>query len=208
MTTQESIRLPYPFPQTAFDTPRLSLREYRHSDAYALHAIFSDPGVMNYWSTPPHTSTDQTKVWLRRTLDSSNNGTTDFIITLRGTNIAIGKVGLWRLLPDPSTLGSDPNTLCPTLSSPEAGELGFMLGQEYTRYGYMSEALGVLLPYYFERLGLVRVIADVDPRNLPARSLLVKVGFEEKGYRKETFVVGGRLVDSVDYVLERHVWQL
>jgi len=55
----------------AFDTltlrtERLLLRPLRADDAAALFAIFSDPEVMRYWSTPPWPSVDEAHALIAR----------------------------------------------------------------------------------------------------------------------------------------------
>lgn len=65
-------------------TPRLLLRGgAAPTDAPALHAIFSDPAVMRYWSTLPHTTLAQTSDWLAKMVAGEQNGVTEFVICLR-----------------------------------------------------------------------------------------------------------------------------
>jgi ribosomal-protein-alanine N-acetyltransferase len=47
------------FDQVQLKTARLLLRPLAEADAPALFAIFSDPVVMRYWSTPPWASMDE-----------------------------------------------------------------------------------------------------------------------------------------------------
>eukprot|EP01035_Chromulina_nebulosa_P016232 gene16232-21511_t len=73
-------------------TPRLRLRRAHPDDLEALFGILSDPEAMRYWSTPPHSDLEMTRLWLASMIDGSSGG--DFIIELDGQ--CIGKVGCWQ----------------------------------------------------------------------------------------------------------------
>lgn len=166
--------------KTELTTPRLLLREYRESDAQSLHRCFSDPEVMRYWSTLPHSSVAHTETWIASTISGRNNGVSDFVIIHRSTNAVVGKIGIWA-----------------------GDEIGFMVARAHWRKGFVSEALGVLLPYFFGELDMQKITADVDPRNEASLKVLGKFGFVEVGRRDKTFEIAGVWVDSVDLVLER-----
>jgi ribosomal-protein-alanine N-acetyltransferase len=168
-------------------TTRLLLRAARRSDAPDLHIPFSDPQVMKYWSSNPHTYLAQTEAWINK-MRGPQNGITDFIIEYTATPfpIAIGKIGIWSL---------------------DKREIGFMISRAYWRQGLMSEAMGLVLPWLFKDKVYERIIADVDPRNEASISLLKKCGFCEVGRREKTFEIGGVWVDSLDLELTREGWR-
>ena len=64
----------------------------------------------------------------------------------------------------------------------QTASLGYWMGSAYANQGMMAEALGALLPYAFERLGLHRIEAACLPHNKASRALLAKLGFREEGY--------------------------
>jgi ribosomal-protein-alanine N-acetyltransferase len=173
-----------PLPQRQIETPRLLLRAAQPSDAACLFAAFSDPEVMRYWSTVPHSHVSETTTWVTKMIASPQNGTTDFIIHHISTNSAIGKIGIWQ-----------------------DSEIGFMIAREYWRKGIVSEALNAVLPYYFETLAYAKITADVDPRNGGSQSILKKFGFVVMGKRERTWEVGGVWVDSLDLELGREEWR-
>ena len=76
-------------------TERLQLRRARMDDLAAMHAIFLDAQAMRYWSTPPHSSVDESARWLRSMVDLDPTVGDDFIVTLEGA--VIGKLGAWKL---------------------------------------------------------------------------------------------------------------
>jgi ribosomal-protein-alanine N-acetyltransferase len=170
--------------QKHIKTPRLLLRAAQPGDETGLFAAFSDPEVMRYWSTLPHPAVSETKTWITKMITSPQNGTTDFIIHYVPTDTAIGKIGIWQ-----------------------DSEIGFMIAREYWRKGIVSEALGAVLPYYFEELGYENITADIDPRNEGSENILTKFGFVVVGRREKTWEIGGVWVDSLDLELKKEKWK-
>ena len=54
---------------------------------------------------------------------------------------------------------------------------------------------------------LRRLEAEVDVRNLPSHHLLLKLGFEHEGVRRENRFMRGEIKTSNIYGLLRHEWQ-
>lgn len=153
-------------------TERLRLRPLVMTDAEDLHAALADPEAMAYWSTPPHTSLEETRAWLQATIDTPAGSGEDFAVECDGR--VIGKAGLWRF-----------------------PEVGYILRRDAWGRGYAAEALAPVLDRAFGSHGLDAVIADVDPRNLRSLSLLARLGFEETGRAGRTLRVGETWCDSV-----------
>lgn len=61
------------------------------------------------------------------------------------------------------------------------GEVGCDLSSLYWGQGYMREAIGLLLEYGFEVMGLHRIEALVDPRNERAIQLFLSQYFQREG---------------------------
>ena len=81
------------------------------------------------------------------------------------------------------------------------GEIGYSLHPEHWRKGYMSEALKVLLPYAFQKMGLHRIEANVNVDNVASSSLLVKVGFQKEAHFRENYYYNEQFLDSHIYGL-------
>jgi ribosomal-protein-alanine N-acetyltransferase len=131
----------------------------------------------------PHENIDKTKDWLLRMINTPQNGTTDFIITLKDGGQAIGKMGVWR-----------------------AEEIGFLLGTANWRKGLAEEALRALLSFFFVHSSYDKITADTDPENKACLGLLKKVGFEVTGFEKNTFQIGENWVDSTYLTLRKEWW--
>ncbi|KAI9761885.1 MAG: hypothetical protein M1840_001538 [Geoglossum simile] len=119
-------------------------------------------------------------------MNSRYNGITDFVITLQDprdpneTPPTIGQIGCWN-----------------------GEEIGFMLSRSHWGNGYMAEAMGVFLPYFWGLQSFDAITADVDPRNEACLKLLRRFGFQETGFAENTFETQLGWCDSVYLRLER-----
>jgi ribosomal-protein-alanine N-acetyltransferase len=178
------------FDRLTLATARLLLRPLQAPDAPALFTIFSDPGVMRYWSTPPWPS-----------IDSATE-----LIASDGKAMAEGRylrLGLERLA-DQALIG-----VCTLFAlSPQCrrAEIGYALAARAWGCGYMDEALRGLLHHAFSALALNRVEADIDPRNQASARSLERLGFKKEGHLRERWIVAGEVSDTALYGLLRSDW--
>jgi RimJ/RimL family protein N-acetyltransferase len=163
---------------TELITPRLRLRRARPDDLDGLHAVFSHPAAMRYWSTPPHTEVSQTREWLEGMIAAPPEESDDFIVEHNGA--VIGKAGCWRL---PS--------------------IGYILHPDYWGQGLAREALIAVVTHVFAKRALEAITADVDPRNEGSLKLLARLGFAETHRAKHTWLVGDEWCDSIYLSLSR-----
>ena len=84
--------------------------------------------------------------------------------------------------------------------------LGYWMGEQFAGRGLMSEAVGVLLPFYFDALGLHRLHAAFLPHNIASRRVLEKNGFKEEGYAENYLQIDGKWADHVLFALTRERW--
>ena len=153
-------------------TPRLLLRRFVLDDLDAMHAIFSDPEAMRYWSTLPHTQLSETREWLDETIAAvAADQCDDFAVTLDGT--VIGKAGLWR-----------------------SNEIGMIFARETWGTGVAREALRAVIERAVAS-GTDPIVAEVDPRNLRSLRCLQALGFVQTGSAQRTFCLGGVWSGSV-----------
>lgn len=79
------------------------------------------------------------------------------------------------------------------------GCLGYWVGADHVRKGYMTEAVRCILDYSFNSLKLHRVEAACLPNNEASRGLLLKCGFREEGLAREHLKINGRWCDHVTF---------
>ncbi|HSE31261.1 MAG TPA: GNAT family N-acetyltransferase [Pyrinomonadaceae bacterium] len=172
------------------EAQRVRLRTIDESDIDHLHAIFSDPKVMRYWSTPPLESLAEARALLKEIQTLNQEGTMlKWGVALKPTDTVIGTVTLFNL---ERTQGR--------------AEIGYAQALAYWGHGYIHEALQALLTYAFEEMKLRRLEADVDPRNAASIKTLERLGFQREGFLRERWHVGGEIQDALFYGLLEREW--
>lgn len=117
---------------------------------------------------------------LRRFREDWNDGTSyPFFIIDRATDDLLGGITLSNL----------------RRGVTQSGTIGYWMGLPYARRGHMSEAVGLVLDYAFDDLGLHRVEAACLVHNQPSSQLLLKVGFTEEGVARQYLCINGRWQD-------------
>ena len=173
------------------NTSRLSLRPISAADADDFYAVYSNPEVMRYWSTPPLANRDAAS----KLIDEIQEGF---------ERQELLKWGI-ALLADDKLIGSV--TLFHMDFTHRRAEIGYAQGRAYWGNGYMQEALKAVLNYAFETLNLHRIEADVDPRNDGSVRTLERLGFQREGYLRERWQVNGEIQDALFYGLLRPDWE-
>ena len=85
--------------------------------------------------------------------------------------------------------------------------LGYWMGEAHAGKGYMTEAVGAVIPFCFETLGLHRIHAAFLPDNAASRRVLEKNGFREEGYAENYLQIDGRWADHVLFSLTRERYE-
>jgi ribosomal-protein-alanine N-acetyltransferase len=73
----------------------------------------------------------------------------------------------------------------------QSGILGYWIDRDVEGCGAMTEAVGLVVRFAFEELGLHRVQAAVVPSNPASARVLEKAGFEEEGYARSYLKLDG-----------------
>lgn len=81
----------------------------------------------------------------------------------------------------------------------QMANIGYWIGPEFARRGYMSEAVAALVEYAFTELDLSRVEAVSLPKNAASRGLLERCGFKYEGVVQSYLQIGGRWRTHVLY---------
>lgn len=178
------------FSTITLTTPRLLLRPLIEADVPALHAIFSHPEVMRYWSSPPHTDLAQAQTMVANAQAGRESG--EYL-----------KFGIARQS-DAALMGTC--VLFAFHAASRRAEIGYALGRPFWGAGYMHEALTALVDYAFGALNLHRLEADIDPRNAASARTLERLGFRYEGLGRERWIVEGEISDTAWYGLLAREW--
>ena len=83
----------------------------------------------------------------------------------------------------------------------QSASLGYWIGKQYSKKGYMKEALDVLIPSLFLELQLNRIEAATLENNLASKNLLNKIGFKKEGRLRKYLKINGEWQDHILYSL-------
>jgi RimJ/RimL family protein N-acetyltransferase len=173
------------------NTGRLSLRAISTADLDDFYAVYSNPEVMRYWSTPPLADIDAASKLIDEIReDIERHEILKWGIALRPEGNLIGSVTLFHLD-----------------FTHRRAEIGYALGRAYWGNGYMQETLKAVLSFAFKDLNLHRIEADVDPRNHASVRTLERLGFQREGYLRERWQVNGEVQDAFFFGLLRPDWE-
>ena len=163
-----------PFPELL--TPSLRLCAIEPSHAEQLHAIWTDPLVIEYLVLDPFTELRQSEemIAILQGLHPSGEGVR-WAITLRSDGTVLGTCGFhnWK-------------------KEHGRAEMGYELDSRMWRQGFMSEAVSAALEYGFGPMGLNRVEALVTEGNQRSRGFLEKAGFTLEGTLRQYEWARGR----------------
>jgi [ribosomal protein S5]-alanine N-acetyltransferase len=173
------------------ETPRLRLRWMTEADVPALFALFSHPEVTRYWNWAAYTQGAQAEKLLRDIHKCfAERSLFQWGIARREDDQVVGTCTLSEL--------SGPH---------RRASLGYALNRACWGQGYGREAVGRVVEFGFTVLGLHRLEADVDPRNVGSIKVLEGLGFQHEGCQRERYLLDGEVQDAVLYGLLRREWR-
>jgi ribosomal-protein-alanine N-acetyltransferase len=175
-------QLPAP---TELRTSRLLLRPPRLEDADAYFDIASDPEYAFYGSRGS-LDREATARGLARIIAKPWPERPEFAIALEGRVIG-------RIMLDVDRA----NLIC---------SLGYGIARDSWGHGFATEAARAVVDYAFEGLGMDKVWARADPRNVASVRVLEKLGMQREGLFRGHVLIRGQRLDRVYYGLLREEW--
>ncbi len=173
------------------NTDRIALRAISAADVDDFFAVYSNPEVMRYWSTPPLANREAaSKLISEIHKDIEQHEILKWGIALQTDDRLIGSVTLFHMD-----------------FTHKRAEIGYALGRDHWGHGYMQETLKAVLNYAFDVLNLHRIEADVDPRNTASVKTVERLGFQREGYLRERWQVNGEIQDAFFFGLLRQDWE-
>lgn len=164
-------------------TPRLIIREMRMSDLDRFDPLANSDFVLKYLCMYKM-DWEGSRQYIQQMMEKKK----DFAIALKDSDELIGKLHI-----DEDHLRFDVNSI----------DIAYWLGEEYTRKGYMTEALTAFIHYLFEEKKYDSISAQALAPNTASRALLQKLGFVQEGYLRRAIKDNGVIYDSVLFSLQR-----
>lgn len=173
--------------QVSFETERLTLRPFNHTDAAAVQVLAGNYEVAKTTLSLPHPYPDgAAEIWIdfRRDAARQGHGYT-FAITNKDNNLLLGAISL-------------------NLSSEHRrAELGYWLGPPYWGNGYTTEAAARILQFGFDELKLNKIYAAAMIKNPASASVMIKIGMKHEGIFRQHVLKWGQPEDITYYGLTR-----
>ncbi|HHL43797.1 MAG TPA: N-acetyltransferase [Hellea balneolensis] len=83
--------------------------------------------------------------------------------------------------------------------SMQSAEIGYWIGEAYSRQGFARAAVGAVLRFAFEDIGLHRIVAAVREDNVASINLLQQMGFVSEGVARGYLKIDGKWQDHLIY---------
>jgi RimJ/RimL family protein N-acetyltransferase len=150
---------------TILETPRLTIRPWKHDDAGRLFEICSDEEVMKYIGNgKAYKTLSEAEKILEWAVDYQKaNGFCRWAVLEKYSGEIIGSCGFAH------PYGT------------EEIELGYLFARDQWSRGFATEAARQCMLFGFKNLGFREIIAITDLENTASRKVLEKIGFRERG---------------------------
>lgn len=174
-----------------FETERLILRKLTMDDAEDIFAYASDPEVSKFVPWDTHSSVDDSKAFIRFTLDRyESDEAGEWGIILKETGRLIGCTGLpWTDMKN------------------RRAEIGYVLARPYWGNGYMPEAVERVLKFAFEEMDINRMECCHFLPNEKSGRVMRKAGMTYEGTARDRVLVKGRFWDVAQYAILKAEWE-
>ena len=89
----------------------------------------------------------------------------------------------------------------------QSAYIGYHIGAEFARHGYMTEALALMLRHAFVKLKLHRLEANIQPGNVASLALVKRAGFVQEGFSRRYLKIAGRWRDHERWAILAENWR-
>lgn len=182
------MRVPATLP--TLDTDRLILRPFDPGDVADIFAYAADPEVARYVPWEAHRSEADSRAFLESVLERVRRGEPDtWAVVERASGRVIGSIRFGEYHPVHAR-----------------ASIGYVLGRPYWNRGLTTEAVGAVLRFGFEEVGLNRIYAVYHVENAASERVMQKVGMRYEGTLREVSLVKGGYEDRKLYAILRREW--
>lgn len=169
------------------ETERLILRRFEASDAQAMFDNWaSDDEVTKYLTWPTH----------------SDMSVTEQILEDWVSHYAEKEFYQWAIVlkeNGPEPIGS---ISVVDWKDGEIPELGYCMGRRWWHQGVMTEALGAVIDFLFDQVGVERIEARHDVKNPHSGGVMRKCGMKFEGIREKSDRNNQGVCDMACYAIE------
>jgi ribosomal-protein-alanine N-acetyltransferase len=170
------------------ESKRIFLRHPQEADEDEYIALNRRSASFNRGLASPPTTPERFAAFLRRT---RVDNTASFFICRRTDEAILGSISLSEIV----------------RGSFQSAYLGYQIGAEFSRQGYMTEAIALMLRHAFVDLKLHRLEANIQPGNVPSIALVKRGGFVKEGYSRRYLKICGRWRDHERWAILVEDWR-
>ncbi|MDO8901945.1 MAG: GNAT family protein [Phenylobacterium sp.] len=174
------------------ETERLILRDFRLEDTEAVHAYAADPEVTQFMPWGPN-SPEETAAFMARALEQQATWPRldlGLAIELKSEAQVVGSIALH--------LRDIPNATV---------EMGYVLRRDLWGLGLVTEAGRAMIDMGFGVLGLHRIVASCDVRNIGSYRVMEKLGLRREGRLRKDRKIAAEWRDTYVYALLDEEWR-
>lgn len=160
------------------ETQRLLFKKIENEDVEKLFRIFNDKDLTKYFASGTDKTAEQTARRVKKIISHwGKYKFGDFIIFDKKTLEPIGFGGLHY-----KRDGGNIN-------------ISYIVAKDFWGQGYGYEITQTLIEYGFNTLGLTKIVAEIDPQNIPSIKLVEKYGFqynrtiEYEGFERFEYII-------------------
>jgi [ribosomal protein S5]-alanine N-acetyltransferase len=177
-----------PNEKTIIKGKRVVLRPPVRDDGAKFLAVNRRSAKFNRGLASPPTTAKQFEAFLRRTTQADG---APFLICRADDGAVMGSIGLSQIFH----------------GGFRSAYVGYQIGAEFSRQGYMTEALQLLLRHAFVNLKLHRLEANIQPQNVASIALVKRAGFVKEGYSRRYLKICGRWRDHERWAILVEDWR-
>ncbi len=169
------------------ETERLIIRCFYANDAAAFHTWRDDEQVARYtlWDYPYSLERAEEFCEQMAQVDPFPDGEWfQVAIVEKETDLMIGDIGLGI-----------------KIDGQQDFEVGYSLHRSVHGKRYVGEALQALIPAVAKEIGVTKIRAETDARNIASEKVLLKLGFKQSELHEKAAFVKGEWCDEYYYVL-------
>jgi RimJ/RimL family protein N-acetyltransferase len=183
-------------PSYPITTPRLTIRPLTEADVDEVVSYRGDADVCRYLPFEPMSRE------VVATRIAGDLGRADITSEGQGLTLGVELTATGRLIGDV--------VLFLRSVRDAAGEIGYVFHPDVAGQGYATEACAAFLDLAFdasEGLGLHRVVALMDSRNVPSARLVARLGMRREAHHRSCQRFKGEWADLVVYALLESEWR-
>jgi ribosomal-protein-alanine N-acetyltransferase len=169
-------------------TRRLVLRRLRKTDVDDIFDYASRPVVTKYTIWDYHRTNKETKAFIKRVTEKYKHGEpVSWAVTDKRSGKVIGTAGYEFYSSIHKTAG-----------------IGYAISPDYWNKGYMTEAVKKIIEFGFKKIGLNRIEAVCDIKNIGSARVMEKAGMKFEGIQRSRIITAkGRVHDVKSYAITR-----